>query len=188
MRKLKLQVQITIDGFVAGTNHEMNWMQLPWTEDIINYVREFTAPIDTILLGKNLAEGFIPYWEQVMNNPESPDYEGGVKFTTTPKIVFSTTLQSSKWANTIVKNGDVVKEINALKQQKGGDIVAYGGAQFVSSLIKNNLIDEYCLHINPTAIGTGLSIFKEITQNLQLKLEDCRKFDCGIALLKFIKK
>lgn len=188
MRKLKLQVQITIDGFVAGPNHEMNWMQLPWTDDLIAYVRAFTAPIDTILLGKNLAEGFIPYWEQVMKNPESPDYEGGVKFTTTPKIVFSTTLQSSKWDNTKVINANFEKEIIDLKQQKGGDIVAYGGAQFVSSLIKNNLIDEYDLHINPTAIGKGLPVFNQITQNLQLVLKECRKFDCGIALLKYIKK
>ena len=49
MRKLKLQVQISVDGFIAGPNHEMNWMQLPWTEDIISYVREITTPVDLLL-------------------------------------------------------------------------------------------------------------------------------------------
>lgn len=188
MRKLKLQVQITIDGFVAGQNHEMNWMQLPWTDDIISYVREITNPVDLILLGKNLAEGFIPYWHEVIKNPQSPDYEGGVKFTSTPKIVFSKSLADSKWDNTKVENGDLAASIIKLKSSEGSDIIAYGGAQFVSSLIKNNLIDEYYLMINPTATGKGMSIFSELTQNLQLDLMECKMFDCGIAVLKYSRK
>jgi len=188
MRKLKLQVQTSIDGFIAGPNHEMNWMALPWTTDLIDYVRILTASVDTVLLGKNLAEGFIPYWEHVAKNPESADYEGGIKYTTTPKIVFSKTLQSSKWENTLVNNGDLTTEINTLKQQAGAHIIAYGGAKFASALIKNNLIDEYYLMINPTAIGKGMSIFSELNNNLELQLDDCKKFECGIALLKYIKK
>jgi dihydrofolate reductase len=187
MRKLKLQVQTSIDGFIAGPKHEMNWMRLPWSEDLISYVRLFTAPIDTILLGKNLAEGFIPYWEQVAQDPNNVDYEGGIKFTRTPKIVFSKTLTSSKWANTTVNNGNIVDEVLELKKSVGNDIVVYGGASFVSSLIKHNLIDEYVIMINPTAIGNGISIFKELNQNITLQLTTCTKFDCGIALLKFIK-
>ena len=187
MRKLKLQVQTSIDGFIAGPNHEMNWMKLPWSEDLINYVRAFTTTIDTVLLGRNLAEGFIPYWNHVAQNPDSPDYEGGVKFSTTPKIVFTKTLLESKWENTVVNNGDIVDEINKLKHKSGGDIVAYGGAKFVSALIKNNLIDEYHLMLNPTAIGKGMPIFSELNQNLQLNLSDCIKFECGIAILKYTK-
>ena len=187
MRKLKLQVQISIDGFIAGSNHEMNWMKLPWSEDLINYVRDLTTPIDTILLGRNLAEGFIPYWNHVAQNPANTDYEGGVKFSTTPKIVFTKTLLESKWENTLVNNGDIVEQINQLKQKEGGDIVAYGGAKFVSSLIKNNLIDEYHLMINPSAIGKGMSIFNELNENLLLTLNDCLKFECGIAVLKYTK-
>jgi len=187
MRKLKLQSQISIDGFIAGPNHEMNWLKLPWSEDLINYVREFTEPIDTVLLGKNLAEGFIPYWNQIAKSPESPDYEGGIKFSNTPKIVFTKSLLESKWENTVVNNGDLVNEINQLKQQNGGDMVAYGGAKFVSSLIKNNLIDEYHLMINPTAIGKGMPIFNELPENLTLNLSDCLKFECGIAVMKYTK-
>jgi dihydrofolate reductase len=188
MRKLKLQVQLTIDGFIAGPNHEMNWMQLPWTEDINTYVRGITAPVDLLLLGKNLAEGFIPYWASVANNPQSPDYEGGLKFTNTPKIVFSKSTSVSKWENTSMANGDLIEEINKLKNLNGGDIIAYGGAQFVSSLIKHNLVDEYHLMINPTAIGKGMPIFNSLTQDLGLELKECKKFDCGIALLVYNKK
>jgi dihydrofolate reductase len=185
MRKLKLQVQITVDGFITGTNHEMDWMTFPWTEDILQYVRELTDPVDTILLGKNLAQGFIPHWENVAKNPNDPDYEGGLKYTKTPKVVFTKTMEESIWANTVLAKGDLVSEVNSLKNKKGGDIIAYGGSQFVSSLIKNNLIDEFHLFINPTAIGNGLSIFKELNQSLKLELMVCKKFDCGIAIMKY---
>lgn len=185
MRKLKLQVQVTMDGFITGANHEMDWMKFPWSDDLIQYVREITNPVDIILLGKNLAEGFIPHWENVLKNPNDPEYEGGVKYTNTPKVVFSKTLTESKWNNTVIAKGNIVDEVNALKQQKGGDMIAYGGSNFVSALIQNNLIDEYHLFINPTAIGKGLPIFMAISQNLNLILAECKKFDCGIALLKY---
>ena len=188
MRKLKLQVQISMDGFITGTNHEMDWMKFPWTEDITNYVREITDPVDTILLGKNLAQGFIPHWENVVKNPNDPEYEGGIKYTTTPKVVFTKTMEKSIWNNTVIAKGDLVSEVNTLKKINGGEIIAYGGSQFVSSLIKNNLIDEYHLFINPTAIGSGLPIFKELSQNLQLELAECKKFECGIALTKYVLK
>jgi dihydrofolate reductase len=83
------------------------------------------------------------------------------------------------------KNSIHSHNFGALKS--GGDIVAYGGAKFVSALIKNNLIDEYHLMLNPTAIGKGMPIFSELNQNLQLNLSDCIKFECGIAILKYTK-
>ncbi len=62
MRKLKLQVQMSVDGFISGLNNEMDWMTFNWSDDIKKYVDEITKPVDTILLGKNLAMGFIPHW------------------------------------------------------------------------------------------------------------------------------
>lgn len=188
MRILKLQVQISIDGFIAGTNHEMDWIQLNWTSDLINYIANLTSKIDQILLGKNLAEGFIPYWQNVANNKNHPEHQAGIIFTNANKIVFSKTLKESQWLNTSVFNGNYVEEINRLKNENGNDMIVYGGAKFVASLIKENLIDEYNLLVNPNAIGKGLSIFNELHQNLELNLAECIKFDCGIALLKYIKK
>lgn len=183
MRKLKLQVQTTIDGFIAGTNGEMDWMQLPWTEDVTNYVKQITEPVDTILLGRKLAEGFIPHWESVAKNPNDPDFEGGVKYTNTPKVVFTKTLEKSIWDNTILAKGDLVEEVNKLKRQTGNDIIVFGGGTFVTSLIKAGLIDEFHLFINPSAIANGMTIFKgrETKQKMNLKL--AQQFDCGIALL-----
>ncbi|HAO48699.1 MAG TPA: deaminase, partial [Runella sp.] len=75
MKKLKLQMQMTLDGFVAGPNGEMDWMTFAWTEDLINYVTELTNSFDTIVLGRNLAEGFIPHWKSVAENVDSPEVE-----------------------------------------------------------------------------------------------------------------
>lgn len=182
MRKLKLQIQMTIDGFVSGQNGEMDWMCFPWTEDIINYVREITEPVDTIILGRKLAEGFIPHWENVAKNPNDPEIEGGLKYTTTPKIVFTKTIEKSIWNNTEVAKGELGEEINKLKNQKGNDIIVYGGGTFVTALITAGLIDEFHLFINPTAIGNGMTIFKGIDKSKKMKLKMTKQFDCGIAL------
>jgi len=72
MRTLKLQVQTSIDGFVAGPEHEMDWMTWNWDERIKKYVDELHSPVDCIVLGKNLATGFIPHWKKVAENPEDP--------------------------------------------------------------------------------------------------------------------
>ncbi len=182
MRKLKLQIQITIDGFISGQNGEMDWMHFPWTDDIISYVREITEPVDTIILGRKLAEGFIPHWENVVKNPNDQEFEGGIKYTTTPKIVFTKTIEKSIWNNTEVENGELVEEITKLKNQNGKDIIVYGGGTFVTSLINARLIDEFHLFINPTAIGSGMTIFNGLDKNQKLKLKIVKQFDCGIAL------
>jgi dihydrofolate reductase len=182
MRKLKLQVQITIDGFISGKNGEMDWMKFPWTDDIMNYVREITENVDTIVLGRKLAEGFIPHWENVAKDPNNPEYEGGIKYATTPKIVFTKTIEKSIWENTDIANGELIEEINKLKNQNGKDIIVYGGGTFVTALINAGLIDEFHLFINPTAIGNGMTIFKGLDRNLKLKLKIAKQFDCGITL------
>jgi dihydrofolate reductase len=189
MRKLKLQVQMTIDGFISGANGEMDWMKFPWTSDITDYVREITEPVDTIILGRKLAEGFIPHWTNVAKNPNDTDYEGGVKYTATPKIVFTKTIEKSIWDNTKVENGELVEEVTKLKNVEGKDIIVYGGGTFVSELIKNKLIDELYLFINPTAIGNGMPIFKELTANQSFEVKEVKHFECGIVLICYkIKK
>jgi dihydrofolate reductase len=193
MRKLKLQVQITVDGFIAGPIGEMNWLVWDWNEELKQYVADITESVDCIVLGRKLAEGFIPHWANVAANTENQEYAAGRKFTDTKKIVFSKTLDTSDavvktWNNTLLAKGDIVEEVNQLKTQKGKDIIAYGGATFVSELVKNKLIDEFYLFVNPAIIGSGLSIFKEIESTQNLTLIDSKKFICGIVVLKYKQK
>jgi len=160
-------------------------MKFPWTEDISDYVRALTAPVDTIVLGRKLAQGFIPHWTNVAKDPKDPAYEGGVKYVTTQKIVFTKTLDKSIWDNTELAKGDLVETITKLKNQAGGDIIVYGGGTLVSSLIKNKLIDELHLFVNPAAIGNGMPIFKELTEMQKFDLIGVRNFDCGIVVLNY---
>jgi len=182
-RKLKLQVQITVNGFVAKPGGELDWMTWNWSDDIKAYVTDITNSMDTVILGRKLAEGFIPYWADVKANPDHPENEAGKIFTDTPKIVFSKTLTKSLWDNTTVVNGELVSEIKKLKDASGKSIFVYGGAEFVSSLIKENLIDEYYLFVNPVAIKEGLTIFDKIPDMKKLDLIESKSFDCGINLL-----
>ena len=183
MRKLKLQVQITVDGYIAGPNGEMDWMTFNWDDALKQYVTEITEPVDCITLGRNLAEGFIPHWAAVAADSDNPEFTAGKKFTDTPKVVFTKTLEKSEWDNTVLAKGNLVDEITALKKQDGKDIIAYGGATFVSALIKHGLIDEYHLFINPAAIGNGMTIFKELDSKQNLTLKKSSAFDCGIVVL-----
>lgn len=182
MRKLKLQVQMTVDGFIAGPNGEMEWTTIDWDNELKKYVGEITKPVDCIILGRKLAQGFIPHWAA------HPEEEGADKFNSTKKVVFSKTLEKSEWVNTVLAKGDLVDEITKLKKQEGKDIIAYGGATFVSALIKHGLIDEFHLFINPTAIGNGMSIFKELDSKQNLILVKSTSFACGIVVLNYEPK
>ena len=188
MRKLKLQVQMSVDGFVGGPGGELDWMTWDWDDKIKKYVSELTDSIDTILLGRKMTEGFVSHWTNVTANPQDPGYSFAKKMVDTPKVVFTKTLDKSNWVNTTLAKGNLAEEINKLKHRDGKDIIVYGGASFVSAVIKAGLIDEYHLFINPAVIGTGLRIFGEINNKLNLMLTNSIQFDCGIVLLNYKPK
>src|SRR6267154_3163537 len=158
MRKLKLQVQMTVDGFVAGPEGQLDWMT-EHDEGVVARIVQITDSSDTILLGRKMTDGFIKYWEAVP--PESPEYVFARKMVDTPKVVFSRTLKRVEGKNVRVESGDLVQAIKALKGQRGKDIVVYGGAAFVSELMEHDLIDELNIFVNPVAIGRGMRIFKD---------------------------
>lgn len=183
MRKVKLQMQLSIDGFIAGPASEMDWMVWDWDDELKQYVLSLTHSADTILLGRNMTDGFVNYWTDVVENkPDSPEFPFAKKMVDTPKVVFSKTLEQSTWYNTTLATGDLADEVMALKKQSGNDIILYGGATLVADFIRHGLIDEYHLFINPIALGSGLSIFTERTP---LRLVNSQVFGCGIVVLHY---
>jgi len=183
MRKLKLQMQMTVDGFVAGPEGQLDWMNFDMDEQLLHFINELIDTSDTILMGRKMTPGFITYWENVVDNqPQSPEFPFAQKMVNTPKIVFSKTVQHIAGKNTRVENGDLVMAVNKLKNEEGKDILVYGGASFVASLIKHNLIDELNLFINPTAISNGLKIF---TEHTPLALIHSTAYASGIVVNQF---
>lgn len=179
---------MTVDGFVAGPNGELDWMTFDFDDKLSAFVNELTDSCDTILLGRKMTDGFVNYWENVLKQPESPEYSFSERMVNYPKIVFSRTLEESNWRNTTLGKGDLSQEVEHLKKQDGKNIIVYGGANFVSNLIKENLIDEYNLFINPTAIGKGLTIFGKVEDKLNLRLSHSQTYDSGIVVNTYLPK
>lgn len=200
MRKLKLQVFMSIDGFIAGIDgadtpepDSTGAVEKPPTDKIDErmerHIHSTIDSSDTILLGRKMTNEFIVYWENIANNePEHEEYLLAKKLVAASKVVFTKTLKESTWNNTTLATGDIVQEVNKLKNQEGKDIIVYGGGGFVSSLIKEGLIDEFHLFINPNALGQGMPIFQRLTKAQNLKLLSTSAFDNGVALLVYERK
>jgi len=177
---------MTIDGFVSGPNRELDWMWIPGGRDEAGFrkVIELADSCDTILLGRNMTREFIDHWESVVDNqPDSPEQPLAQLMVNMRKIVFSRTQTDIKGRNLEVENGDLATVVQALKKEHGKDIMVYGGANFASSLISLNFVDEYYIFVNPVAIGKGLSIFKE--QKI-MKLESSNAYKHGKVLNKYL--
>jgi dihydrofolate reductase len=185
MRKLKLQMQISLDGYVTveygGTNFN-------WDDEVKQFSIDNLTNVDSMILGRTTADVIETYWGGVGRNPDHEDYEYGKLMTEIPKIVFSKKINVNKFDNATIINGDIVEEIKHLKKKDGKDMIVYGGFSFVSSLIQHGLIDEFYLLLNPMAFGKGQTIFNSLKQTLQLKLEKCKPFACGTVLLFYKPK
>ena len=176
---------MTLDGFVAGPKGEQDWVwQAGPDEAGFRKIIELADSCDTILLGRKMTREFIDYWENMMDNlPDDPFQPLAQRMVNMRKVVFSRTQKAIPGRNLEVENGDLATAVQALKKEPGKDIMVYGGAGFVSSLIDQNLIDEYFIIRSPVAIGEGLSIFNE---RKILKLESSIIFKNGKELNKYL--
>ena len=153
---------MTIDGFVARPDGALDWMWISGAPGAggMQKVIEMADSSDTILLGRKMTKEFIDHWENVVDNlPESAEQPLAQRMVNLNKIAFSRTTKEINGRNLSVENGDLATVIGKLKNQPGKDLLVYGGANFVSSLISLDLIDEYHFVVNPVAIGSGLRIF-----------------------------
>jgi dihydrofolate reductase len=193
MRKLKLQMQLSLDGFAAaGANDEQKWVTWAWDE-IKEYVLELSDSTDTEIIGRKLAVDYIPYWLNTYKHPGDPMFEVAKRFVAKNKIVFTKTLEASDaivngWENTTLAKGNLKQTVNDLKMLDGKDIIVYGGCSFVSALIREGLVDEFHFFINPVALGSGWRIFDELKSVQQLQLKHSITYNSGIVLLCYKPK
>jgi dihydrofolate reductase len=182
MRRFKLQVQTSIDGFMAVPEGEQGWISVPLSEDVYAYMYTLMESVDCIVLGRKIADEFITAWA---SGPEDEPETLVEWINDTRKVVISNTLTSSSWENVDVAGGDLVETVNRLKAQPGGDLIAYGGVALVSSLIANDLLDDLYLFVNPVAIGVGRPVFGDLETHRRFRLAGARPFDCGIVALHY---
>lgn len=177
---------MTINGYVAGLNGENNWMTWNPDDEFTAFITSLLDTSNTLLLGRKTADNIIPFWEETAS--KNPAHPFAKKIAAISKVVFTKTLDTSAWNNTTLAKGDLKEEIAHLKKQAGKDILVYGGAAFVSSLIKERLIDEYHLIINPTAMGNGMTIFNSLDEIRKFTPIQSKLYPGGKTVLSYTSK
>jgi dihydrofolate reductase len=179
MRKLIVSNLMSLDGFFEGPNHEFNWF-MP-DEDFFDYAKDLLRSVDTILFGRKTYEHMAAYW------PSAPSDEIADKMNSLPKAVVSGTLKKMDWNNSTLIHGNIADEVRKLKEKPGKDIVIFGSAMLAAFLLQEGLIDEYRVIIAPILLGRGHSLFPNIKQKLDLKLEKTRLLRSGVVVLYYQK-
>ncbi|QWF80529.1 dihydrofolate reductase family protein [Amycolatopsis sp. CA-230715] len=178
MRKLILGFYVSLDGKSAdgdnGIRDVMMSIDDPEQEDY--FVRRLWEA-GAFLMGRNTYEIMAGYWP-------TADHPSAKAMNEIPKVVFSRTLKAADdWPETRIASGDTAEEIAKLKAEPGKDLVAAGGTEFVHSLIKLGVVDEYRLWVLPAITGKGASLVPELTEAVRLRLVKSTAFPSGILEL-----
>jgi dihydrofolate reductase len=182
MRKLIYSMGVSLDGFIAGPNGEIDWSAPD--EELHRFHNEQAREAGAHLYGRRLYEA-MTYWETADENPSAPEHE--LEFARiwqqTPKLVFSRTLERVKGNARLVRD-NIAEEVARLKEQPGKDM-ALGGAGLASTFIKLGLIDEFRPIVHPVVLGSGTPYFPPMDERINLQLVETRTFDSGVVYVRY---
>jgi dihydrofolate reductase len=186
MRHVILQEFLSLDGMAAGPGDSTDFIPAAMSNDQSFGDRqlEFLQSIDTILLGRKTYEMFAAYWPDVTSGPE---VEFAHRINTTPKVVFSRTLERAPWKNwedARIVGTSAAREVKRLRQLPGGDMVIWGSLAIAQALMREGLIDDYQLVVLPTVLGEGRRLFGDSALG-DMHLLNARSFDRGAVLLSY---
>jgi dihydrofolate reductase len=193
MCKLILQMQVSVDGYVGQAGREPGWQlwdwgdKCPWDEKLQAEFNRFFDEADTILLSRKIVEGgYIDHWsETARKHPRAATFAFAQRIMDARKIIFSNTLKDSPRPGAELARKPLVEEIDYLKAQAGKNIVAFGGVGLASSLIAEDLVDEFQFYTNPIALHEGLSIFAKKGIDQDLELIGANPYACGMVVTKY---
>lgn len=182
-------MHISLDGFVAGPNGEMNWIKVD--QDIFDHVGKRISQSDTSLYGRKTFEMMEGYWPTAADKPGATkhDIEHAKWYSKVHKVVLSKTLKAERHSNTTVISDNLAERINKIKQSPTSgseDILLFGSPTATHALMKENLIDGYWLFVNPIILGQGIPLFVDVKDKIKLKLLTTRAFSCGVSELSYI--
>jgi len=175
MRPVVLQIGVTLDGFLHGAKGYEDWGLPPEDDGVVAWKVASLRQAGTHIMGRATYEAMATVWPTTTG--QYADVMNEI-----PKVVFSATLTRADWAESRIASGDLATDIDRLKREPGGPILAHGGATFVDSLIRDGLIDEYRLVIHPVVIGHGTALFSALREPLRLDLVEARTFPTGTAI------
>lgn len=172
MRKIVLQLAVSLDGYIEGPNGEFDWC---FTDQDYG-MSAFFKRVDATFMGRKTYELALAMQDEIPPGfPKMKEY------------VFSNTLTGVKKGVVIVK-GDIKKEVVKIKKKKGKDIWLFGGAELISSLMNLQLVDELILAVHPVVLGSGKPLFKDISERTWLTLTGSNIFDNGLVFLTYTVK
>jgi len=185
MRKIILSMHVSLDGFVAGPNGEMDWIKLD--DEMFDLVGGFTGEADTALYGRVTWEMMDGYWPTAADKPNASkhDIEHSQWYNKVDKLVLSKTMRTKKVDKVKFISDNVFSEINSFKQAPGKNVMIFGSPTAAHSLMEYNLIDEYWLFVNPILLGQGIPLFANIKNMINLKPLETRVFTCGVTALHY---
>jgi len=182
MRKLISSMGVSLDGFIAGPNGEIDWTAPD--EELHRFHNEQAQEISAHFCGRRLYEEMV-YWETADENPSATEYE--LEFAqiwqAMPKIVFSNTLEKVE-GNARLAGDGIAEEVSKLKGQPGKDL-AGGGAGLAAAFIELGLVDEYRLFISPVILGGGTPYFPALNERVDLELVESHTFGSRVVYVRY---
>ena len=187
MRKLVSFMHVSLDGFIAGPNGEMDWIKVD--EEIFDYAEHRTNVANTALYGRATYEIMEAYWPTAADKPDASkhDKEHSRWYKKVEKIVLSRSMKDKKMPGVKIISENISTEISKLKQAPGTEIIMFGSPSSANFLIQEGLVDEFWLFVNPILLGDGIPFFKNLTQRTKLKLVKSHAFTSGVVCLHYEK-
>lgn len=180
MRKLRVFMQHSLDGYFVDRHGDMSWAHRHDPEWVA-FIGENASGGGALLLGRTTYELMASYWPTPAAHAANPAVAEGMARMS--KVVFSRTLRESPWENTTFLAGDIAAEVRRMKAEPGADMVILGSGSIVSQLTDAGVIDEYQIVVNPIVLGSGRSIFDGVRRTVDLVLKGTRAFGNGNVVL-----
>ena len=181
-------MHISLDGFVAGPNGEMDWIKVD--EEIFDYIGKRISEGDTALYGRVTYQMMEGYWPTAGEQPGASkhDIEHSKWYKNVQKVVLSKTMKDATLPNTKIISDNIAGRINEIKQSASGseEILLFGSPTATHSLMQLNLIDGYWLFVNPIILGRGIPLFAGIKDKINLQLLATRQFTSGVTELNYM--
>lgn len=173
MRKIILQLAVSLDSFIEGPNGEYDWC---FTDQDYG-MTDFFQRIDSVFYGRKS-------YELALSMADAANEGAMPGFPKLKEYVFSTTLKEVK-PGVVLINGDIETQIRQIKQEQGKDIWLFGGASLTTSLLNLRLVDEISLAVHPIILGSGKPLFSQISNRIALTLKDTKRYSSGLVSLTY---
>lgn len=175
MKKVILDLAVTLDGFIEGPHGEIDWCIMDDDMDFDG----FLSGIDTIFYGRVSYDA----WGNYEPAADAPEAEQQLWSAVHSKQKYVFTSREPQHERATFIGSDIINKVAEIKQQGGKDIWLYGGAGLIKTFIAENLIDVYRISVHPVALGSGKPLFEDLKERLNLQLRTTRVFKSGVVQL-----